>query len=194
MAKTETREEWLNKATDALRPLFKQHGFEIPANVKATCGFPSRGALSQRKRTVGQCWDADQSKGKVFETFVSPVLADSVEVLAVLAHEMTHATVGLKCGHKAPFKRCATAIGLKGKMTSTEPGEAFKRFAAGVVKSIGEYPHAVLNAMGRIKKQGTRMIKCECDECGYTVRTTRTWLESAGAPICPLDNIPMTAA
>lgn len=189
-----TREAWLNKATDALRPLFAQHAFEIPANVKATCGFPSRGGLSQRKRTIGQCWDADQSAAKVFEVFISPVIAEPVEVLAVLAHEMAHAAVGLKCGHKGAFKRCATAIGLEGKMTETKPGESFKRFAAETIKAIGDYPHQQLNPGLRLKKQGTRLIKCECEECGYTVRTTRTWIETAGTPICPLDNQPMLAA
>jgi hypothetical protein len=29
------------------------------------------------------------------------------------------------------------------------------------------------------------MVKCECGDCGYTVRTSRKWLEESGAPICP---------
>ncbi len=28
-------------------------------------------------------------------------------------------------------------------------------------------------------------IKCACSNCGYTVHTTRKWLELAGAPLCP---------
>jgi hypothetical protein len=36
----------------------------------------------------------------------------------------------------------------------------------------------------KTKKQSTRMVKCECPDCGYIVRTTRKWLEE-GAPICP---------
>lgn len=34
------------------------------------------------------------------------------------------------------------------------------------------------------KKDGTRMIKCECASCGYVVRTTKKWLEK-GNPFCP---------
>lgn len=30
------------------------------------------------------------------------------------------------------------------------------------------------------------MLKCECQACGYTVRTARKWLELAGAPLCPI--------
>lgn len=35
------------------------------------------------------------------------------------------------------------------------------------------------------KKQTTRMLKCECPQCGYTVRTTRKWLDVA-VPVCPV--------
>lgn len=33
-------------------------------------------------------------------------------------------------------------------------------------------------------KQTTRLKKCECQECGYTVRVTQKWLE-VGPPHCP---------
>ena|GEM_PF-3007831 len=36
------------------------------------------------------------------------------------------------------------------------------------------------------RKQAVRMLKCECQACGYTVRTARKWLETAGAPLCPI--------
>lgn len=39
------------------------------------------------------------------------------------------------------------------------------------------------------EKQGTRLLKCQCATCGYTVRVTRKWLGLAGPPICPTDNI-----
>lgn len=31
------------------------------------------------------------------------------------------------------------------------------------------------------------MLKCECQACGYTVRTARKWLETCGAPLCPIE-------
>ncbi len=37
------------------------------------------------------------------------------------------------------------------------------------------------------KKQAARMLKCECAACGYTVRTARKWLETVGAPLCPIE-------
>jgi hypothetical protein len=36
----------------------------------------------------------------------------------------------------------------------------------------------------RPKKQSTRMLKCRCSQCGFTVRTTRGWLRDVGLPRC----------
>ena len=43
------------------------------------------------------------------------------------------------------------------------------------------------------EKQGTRLLKCRCASCGYTVRTTRKWLDLAGPPTGPTDRIVLTA-
>ena len=39
-----------------------------------------------------------------------------------------------------------------------------------------------LNLDGR-KKQSTRMLRCRCMDCGYTLRTTQKWIE-VGVPTC----------
>jgi len=189
-----TREEWLNMGADSLRGLFKQHGYEVPERLRMTCGFPSRSAMSRKRQRIGECWDTAASADATHEIFISPVLAEPVEVLAVLAHEMVHATVGLKASHGAPFRKCALAIGLAGKMTATTAGDAFKQWATAILPRLGEYPHAKLDAKARSseKKQGTRLIKCECADCGYTIRTTSKWLAGPGAPLCPCNSQPMT--
>lgn len=181
---TPNREQWLNSLTTHLRQHFTTSGFTIPENVRMTCGFPSKSATSRKNRRIGECWDASRSDGKVFEIFISPVVSDAVEVGAILAHELVHSTVGLKAGHKGQFIKCAKAIGLEGKMTSTHPGEAFKQALGVMVADVGPYPHETLNASSAPKKQGTRMVKCECEECGYVVRTTSKWIETEGAPHC----------
>lgn len=190
------REQWLASVTDALRVHFDKQGFKVPANVRMACGFPSKSATSRKKMRVGECWDATRSDGQVFEIFVSPVIADPCETAAVLAHELVHATVGLKAGHKGPFTKCAKAIGLEGKMAATVPGEAFKQWFAAHSEDFGPYPHSRLNATSAPKKQTTRMIKCVCEQCAsdgekYIVRMSREALE-IGAPICPVHNSPMT--
>ena len=76
-------------------------------------------------------------------------------------------------------------------MTATVPGDAFKAMIAPILEKLGEYPHAKLDASTR-KKQTTRLVKCHCVTCGYTVRTTSKWL-ALGAPHCPAHG-EMTAA
>lgn len=190
---TLTREEWLVKATALLAPHFKAAGYTIPTNVRMTCGFPSTKALSAKKR-IGECWSAEASGDKHFEVFISPVLDNQLEVLGVLVHELIHATVGLKAGHKGAFVTAARALLLEGKPSSTTVGEEFEaKIGAPVLRKLPPYPHTRLFATVKEKKQTTRLLKCVCPECGYTVRTTATWLEM-GAPICPVDEVSMEEA
>jgi len=66
----------------------------------------------------------------------------------------------------------------------------FSREAA-ILAAVGHLlPHARLDtgsATTRPRKQAARMLKCECSTCGYTVRTARKWLETVGAPLCPIE-------
>src|SRR5215207_7364797 len=180
------REAWLHAVAAALAEPFKQLGHPIPERVRLTCGFPSVRGIAARNQRVGECWSDSNSADGHFEIMVSPVIADSVRVAGVLAHELIHAAVGLKCGHKGAFRTMAKALGLEGKMTATTEGEAFKRLVAPILEAAGPYPHAELRAMsnGR-KKQAARLVKCQCETCGYVVRTAQTWIDDRGAPHCP---------
>ena len=76
-------------------------------------------------------------------------------------------------------------------MRATTPGEAFLAAIAPILECVGPLPHARLDTDGEStapRKQKTRMLKCECATCGYTVRTARKWLEQAGAPLCPIED------
>lgn len=183
------REAWLEAAVLAMTAHFSSRGYDIP-DVRVACGFPSRSATSNSKRRIGECWATVAAADRRAQIFISPVLEQTDDVLATLVHEVVHAVVGTEAGHKAPFKKCALAVGLEGKMTSTHAGEALKATFASWLKILGPYPHAGLSVMGRVK-QSTRLVKCECAECGYTVRTTAKWLDSAGAPLCPCNGEPM---
>lgn len=51
-------------------------------------------------------------------------------------------------------------------------------------------PHVRLDTGGettRPKKQATRLLKYECETCGYMVKTARKWLEEVGAPVCSVE-------
>jgi hypothetical protein len=82
------------------------------------------------------------------------------------------------------FRGKATAIGLVGKMTATTVGEELLPKLTAIAERLGDYPHSVLKPSGKEKVQTTRMLKLECPEDGYIVRTTAKWLD-VGYPSCP---------
>lgn len=186
------RQKWLEDATAALRNRFARKGYTVPTTVRVSVGWPK--GTHGTQHTIGQCWSVDASTDKHNEIFISPEITvphNSIKILGVLAHELVHATVGNEAGHKKPFKQCATAIGLTGKMTATTEGEEFAVWGKLLIERIGTFPAGAINkGIGR-KKQTTRLLKCECSECGYVARVTSKWVDDVGPPICPTDNEPM---
>jgi hypothetical protein len=181
-----TREDWLNQMVERLRPLYRDAGYQLPDRIKVSCGWPTHRAIAPtgKSRTIGQCFSTQCSAGQVNEIFVSPCISDAAQAAAVLCHELIHALDDCRNGHKGPFRRVATAIGLAGKMTATHAGPDLAECLNALCAELGPYPHATLDyEIGR-KKQTTRLLKVSCPDCGYTVRTTRQWIEQ-GLPTCP---------
>lgn len=179
-----SREEWLGRMVDAFRPEFASHGYPLPERIRVSCGWPSRSALSGKVQRIGEAWSHRCSDDGAHETFLSPVLADPIDVGATLVHELVHHAVGVEHGHKGPFRTLALAVGLAGKMTATTAGDALRERLHAVAAELGPYPHAALNGASGKKKQTTRMLKVACDSCGCIVRMTRQWLDEVGAPTC----------
>ena len=176
-----TREEWLNAGLNALRPWFEEKAMvSIPLDTRVSVGFPGGG--SARKR-IGECWARRMSKYNVNEIFINPTLSDPVQMLDVLAHEAIHAIDDCVSGHKGEFKRIAKDIGLEGKMTSTKAGEKLKAELERIIKTLPTLTHGALDLSKR-KKQPTRLVKLECDNCGMILRTTAKWIEQTGEPNC----------
>lgn len=175
-----TREQWLQDFIQAARPHFERVNAPLPANIRVAVGFTSQGA---RGKAIGQCWAAQASADAHFEIFIHPKIADSHEVGAILTHELVHAAVGLEAAHGPVFRRAAVAIGLEGKMTATVVGADWHLWADAVIEALGPIPHAKLSS-SLIKKQGTRMLKVSCDDCGFTFRSTAKWLDGR-ALTCP---------
>lgn len=202
----DNREAWLNGIAHGLAPHFEQLGAPLPTKIRIAIGFTSNG---KRSRAIGECWDNRCSQDGHFEIFIRPDLAESeammpLQIAAILAHELVHAAVGIPAGHRGAFRRIAKGLGLVGKMTATLPGPVFEALIAPILREAGPLPHARLRtsavaqrgashrfpAEGTIlttapRKQPSRQIKCLCPACGYTVRTSRLWLDRAGAPHCP---------
>lgn len=178
-----TREAWLNDLAQRLRPLFETAGAKLPAKIRITM------SLTRRQKAIGTCYAPECSGDGTTEILVRLDQQDPLEVAAILVHELVHAAVGTACGHKGRFAVVAKAIGLEGKMTATTAGVELRRTLQNVLAKMGRFPHARLDfdgARSGPKKQGTRLLKCECATCGYICRVTSKWIDGGGGPpLCP---------
>lgn len=166
-----TREAWLQAFIERARPHFTRVGSTLPAAVRVAIGFTSMG---KRGKRIGECWSDFASRDQTFEIFIVPSLDNPSRIADILTHELVHVAVGLADGHGKQFKRCATALGLTGKMTATVAGEEWHKWADPIVEALGPLPHAALDGKSTTdKKQTTRLLKCVCEECGAIIRASR---------------------
>lgn len=181
------REEWLTQVAEKfIKPQFVSRDAKWPEAYRVSIGFPKgrgRGA-----NAIGQCWAPAASADKTPELFISPEL-EPVRAVDVLIHELIHASVGLKSGHTGEFRKLAKSLGLEGKMTATVAGQALENEIKTWLTKMPPFPGAVMNIAngGATKKEkgpGSRLIKLQCPDCEYTVRTTAKWI-SIGLPTCP---------
>jgi hypothetical protein len=184
MMTTMTAEAFLTTAAELIeRRILEPRGLKISTEYRVARGWPSKSALAAITRRVGEAWATDCSEDKVHEILISPCLARP-DALATLVHELVHLAVGLKCGHRGPFKRAAKAVGLHGPAKATFAGpELAQQLDILAAECPSTYPGRLDTTKRREKKQGTRMLKLECPTCGYLVRTTAKWLE-IGLPSC----------
>jgi hypothetical protein len=195
------REGWLTAFAEAIAPVITQRtGLKVPMDrIRLSCSFPRTRATPNRKGsyTTGVCMHGNTHKSGLHELFINPLVADVITpdgrgVGETVIHEMLHACLDPKVGHKAKFAKHAKEMGLEGKPTSTTAGPEAIKIIKGVVDKIGDYPHEALDGQWG-KKQTTRLLKVQCVDCGYvneagngyTARITMTWIENAGLPTCP---------
>jgi len=184
----ETREQYLNAAVNLVRlHLQSTANVFVPKDTKVSCGLAG-GRIGAKR--IGECWSVQCSPDGSTQIFISPEISNPSQVLATLVHECVHAAVGVDKKHGKVFRDAALAGGLVGKMTATIAGDELQAKISTWMGVLGAYPHAGLVASMR-KKQKTRLVKCQCGECGYTVRTTAKWIDKAGAPLCPCNSEPM---
>lgn len=182
------REAWLQAAVARLRPIFQGFNYVVP-DIAVSVGWPSRGALSTKKRVIGQCWFGSTTADGKPQLFISPVLdevATADGVLATLVHEVVHVIAGPDAKHGPKFVKVMKQLGLEGKPTATIAGEDLTVRLGQIAVDLGAFPHSkIVPGSKDPKVQTTRMKKCSCESCGYVARTVQKWIDSIGAPICP---------
>lgn len=187
--KHKTRESWLVGGMAALdKAFFKGNGYELPA-VRASVGWPR----SKSGNAIGQCWDSKSSADETHEMFICPTQAEPTRVLDILLHEMIHACVGIKEGHKGLFRKLALEFGLEGKMTATvvTPGTPLHLRLCAIAEKLGPYPHAAMlkKVDGRTKTGIRKQLNLRSVTPGleeYRVTVLTRFIEEFGYPKDPV--------
>lgn len=135
------RETWLNNFAERLAPTFAELGHPLPP-FRVSVGFTSGGMNST---AIGECWDKSASSDDRFEIFISPGSDDSADVGYILAHELTHAAVGIEHGHKGDFAKVALALGFTRPLTQKAPAtEKLLSLLNPIIQDLGPIPHAAI--------------------------------------------------
>lgn len=160
------REAWLYHAALFLFEHMQSAGL-APVPVRVSCGWPISGGASQGgKVTIGQCFPPTMCADGVAQIFISPRIHDSVQVLGTLLHELIHAHLRGKYGHKKQFSQAARAVGLAGPPTATVVGSELRPSLEGYVTRVGRYPHAAIVPQAKEKAPGSRLrlYECSCEK------------------------------
>jgi hypothetical protein len=201
---TLNREGWLTEFARRVAPIMEQRtGLTVPMDkLRLSCSFPRTRATPNKNGSFhsGQCFHGNTHKSGLHEIMINPLVSEMITkdgrgVCETVLHEMLHASLPEGTMHKAAFAKAAKKMGLDGensKPTSTTLGPEGRKIVAQIIADMGQaYPHEALDGTwGR--KQGTRLIKVSCPDCGYineagngyTTRITMSWIE-VGLPVCP---------
>lgn len=187
------REDWITQAGEAIlddivMPAFAacKLDFERP-KVAYMRSFPP--AVRNPETVAGFCMARKCSDAGKNEISVSPFVADSETALATLAHELIHAVLDNQDGHKGRFLKVARYIGFESPVDELHASQALTDTLQPYHDYLGDIPADKLTlADTRVKKKQTnRQLKCECTECGFTFRASKTQLTRLHAEsVCPV--------
>ncbi len=181
---TRNRETWLEAGIKALdKKFFRANGYELPEKLQASCGFPHGSS-----KAIGQCFSPEASADKTTHMFICPTQSNSAEVLDTLLHEMIHASVGTKAGHRGPFRKLALEFGMVGPMKSAhaEVGSQLHKDLVLIVEKLGDYPHAAMQKKRKKGKGGSGWVRLKSiEDDSYTLVISPKVLDAMGWPNDP---------
>src|SRR5207253_101219 len=117
-------EAWLEQAAAFLCDYMEVHGLLLSIPPRVSCGWPSR----EPRRVIGECFPPGMCEDGRSQIFISPRIADSIEVLGTLLHELIHLAVGCEYRHGKKFSQAACKVGLVRPWTATTVGDGLKAF------------------------------------------------------------------
>lgn len=157
-------------------------------------------ASAGRRQALGWFWGNSWHQTKAaswHEINLCSEHLDTCDVGELIIHEMAHAenhTLGIRdCTggrmHNKKFKVMAERLGLEVQPRCKSVGYGYTKLgpeATAFLEKIAFKRDVFIRHRNRSEQKksgGTRMLKCECPECGYTIRTTAKWL-ATGVPTC----------
>ena len=177
-----TREQWLAAALEAMKPVAATlTGQNMADRIRIGVGFPS---TYRRSGTLAECWPDVDSGDAHAEVIISPTIADPVEVFARLLGQALRTLPGAMSIASVSYREAFDAVHLTvgADKNAILYSDAFYDQWESLIAALGDYPHAELSVAVR-KTQSTRMLKLQCPQCGYIIRTTGKWV-AQGIPVC----------
>ncbi len=186
--KHDTREAWLKAATALLdKEFFEGRGYKLPEKIQVAVGFPYRAS-----KAIGQCFSPDVTTDETTHIFICPSMGDALQVLATHLHELIHAAVGIKEGHRGLFAKLAREFGLQGKLTATyaEEGSELWTRLCNIQAELGPCPHSAMKKTQRPRgqAQGGWVRMFSPDNPAYKALVSPKMLEEFGPPMDPWGN------
>ena len=179
-----TREDWLVAAIAKLdETFFSPAGHELPEKLQVSCGF-AKGS----HKAIGQCWGPALSANETTQMFICPSQDEPVGVIDTLLHEMIHACVGVKAGHRGPFRKMVLEFGMVGPIKSAHAEEGSECHAklVAIAETLGAYPHARLRkAPGAVRHPHIWLRFVSVTEEKYTITISEKNAKEYGIPVDP---------
>jgi hypothetical protein len=187
----------IEEANRVLAAAITHYGLQVPAeNIVVT--IQTKG----RRNAVGWFWHGRWQPSAPKATSLHEINMSAEHLRdhnmgELLLHELAHAEndhLGIRdCAgrrHNKKFKVMAERLGLTVEKSGslgfafTDLGQPAKDFLTKISYKSEIFELSRVGESGvKGKKPGSRLLKCECPDCGYTIRTTQKWLDT-GLPVC----------
>lgn len=136
-------------------------GAGIKVHISDTIGKKRVSNRNGGSHAIGYCYPKSWSEGNERVIEVDRTLDNTLNVLNVVAHEVSHAVLPEGLGHNGAFvKLVKDVFKLGGKPTATVETPEFLLLVANWINNNGLYPHVSYTDKGA--KQTTRLIKLAC--------------------------------
>ncbi len=120
------RDLWLVRAVHRLRPVLRATGLPLPEQLTINAGA-TRLPPGDSSHPLGECWPSRTRDDGVPHIVISQSITNELTILAVLVHELVHASDDCRSGHGPWFQGWAQAVGLEGPYPSTHAGPRLQR-------------------------------------------------------------------